>query len=161
MNTSFERVKEGTNVWFTPPELISALGEFNLDPCSSKGRPWPTAKYHYTENGLKEPWFGRVWCNSLYGNQTEKWLKKCSQHKNVTALIYARTETKYFFDFVWDKAVGALFIKGRLKFYDINGKLAQHSAGAPSVLVAWDYHNALTLMLSRIQGKYLWINKKE
>lgn len=48
--------------WLTPPEILSALGTFDLDPCSPVNRPWPTAAQHYTErdNGLALPWHGRV-----------------------------------------------------------------------------------------------------
>lgn len=51
--------------WLTPPEIMSSLGAFDLDPCSPINRPWPTAGIHYTveDDGLSKPWFGRVWCN--------------------------------------------------------------------------------------------------
>lgn len=28
--------------WLTPPWLLSRLGSFDLDPCASVNRPWPT-----------------------------------------------------------------------------------------------------------------------
>ena len=34
--------------WLTPPEILAALGEFDLDPCSPIPRPWDTARKHYT-----------------------------------------------------------------------------------------------------------------
>lgn len=34
--------------WLTPPEIVSALGPFDLDPCSPVERPWPTAAQHFT-----------------------------------------------------------------------------------------------------------------
>ena len=34
--------------WLTPPEIIQALGHFDLDPCSPIDRPWPTAKVRQT-----------------------------------------------------------------------------------------------------------------
>ena len=43
--------------------------------------------------------------NPPYGSETPKWLKKLSEHGNGIALIYARTETRMFFNYVWDKAV--------------------------------------------------------
>lgn len=59
MNTSFER-KDMCEEWFTPPELIKSLGEFDLDPCSHTNRPWDTAKTHYAkeDNGLLQQWGG-------------------------------------------------------------------------------------------------------
>lgn len=138
-------IVNGKEEWLTPPAIIKALGKFDLDPCSPvpEMRPWNTAKKHYSiyDNGLMQPWSGRVWCNPPYGNQTEKWLERCCQHKNATALIFARTETKQFFQFIWGKATSICFIKGRISFFHVNGKKGGTS-GSPSVLVTWDDKNA-------------------
>ena len=116
MNTKFERKhigKEGRDEWLTPPKIISALGEFDLDPCSPINRPWDTAKKHFTidDDGLLMPWDGRVWCNPPYGKQAVDWLHKCALHNNCIALTFARTETKMFFSCVWERAQAILFIK--------------------------------------------------
>ena len=94
--------------WFTPPGIIGSLGEFDLDPCTSVDRPWDTARHHYSllDDGLAQEWEGRVWCNPPYGRETGKWLNRCAAHGNAIALIFARTETKMFFNEVWDKACG-------------------------------------------------------
>ena len=66
MNVTFEgKTETGKDEWLTPPELVSALGKFDLDPCSPINRPWDTAKKHYTilDDGLTQPWDGKVWCN--------------------------------------------------------------------------------------------------
>ena len=71
-------------IWLTPPDLISALGPFDLDPCFSHPRPWDTAKTHYgpdAAGGLGGPfadWFGLVWCNPPYDQEAGKWLAKCA-----------------------------------------------------------------------------------
>jgi len=147
---------EGNDEWLTPPELIKALGEFDLDPCSPipEKRPWPTAKNHFSilDNGLQQPWFGRVWCNPPYGSKAKYWLAKCAEYKNVTALIFARTETQQFFNYIWTKATSVCFIKGRIAFYDITGK-KRLSAGAPSVLITWNDINANILKDAVIQKK--------
>lgn len=158
MDTSFERQKKtGTDIWLTPPKIIKALGEFNLDPCAATGQPWPTAKKHYTieDDGLSMDWKGRIWMNPPYGNQTSIWMKKLSDHGNGIALIFARTETKMFFDYIWDKAHAVLFLKGRLSFYNINGTKGKNSAGAPSCLVAYGKLNSLELWKSGLTGKYI------
>jgi len=31
--------------WLTPPDIIKALGPFDLDPCAPIVRPWPTAAF--------------------------------------------------------------------------------------------------------------------
>lgn len=156
MDTSFERVVDGKIEWLTPPEIIHNLGEFDLDPCSPIIRPWDTAKKHYNEDedGYNKEWEGRVWCNPPYGTQTGLWLKKCAEHGNAISIIFARTETKMFFDYVWDKADAIYFIKGRLKFYHVDGTQGG-SAGAPSVLVAYGKENALALSHYPLPGKFI------
>lgn len=158
MNVSFERTVAGKDEWLTPPDLIAALGEFDLDPCSPIDRPWDTAERHYTidDDGLNQPWKGRVFCNPPYGTQTAVWLKKCAAHGNAIALTFARTETKMFFDTVWYKADAILFIKGRLKFYHVSGEQGD-SAGAPSVLIAYGKGNAQALADSGIEGRLVYL----
>ena len=60
MNTSFERSANTTDEWYTPKEIVDALGVFDLDPCSPVKRLWDTAKRHITpeEDGLKADWGG-------------------------------------------------------------------------------------------------------
>ena len=72
------------------------------------------------------------------------------------ALVFARTETRAFFDHVWDKATAILFLKGRLKFHKPNGELGG-TAGSPSVLVAYGEAEAERLKNCNINGKYIRI----
>lgn len=143
--------------WLTPPEIIKALGEFDLDPCSPIDRPWNTAKKHHTflDNGLMQNWEGRVWMNPPYGKDTLYWLNKLSGHGNGIALIFARTETSTFFSEVWNKADSILFIKGRLTFYNVDGTPADHNGGAPSCLVAYGKNNTDAILKSKIKGKLI------
>ena len=56
MNLPIEKHKINyKNEWLTPIEIINALGEFDLDPCSPIVRKWDTAKKHIDqiEDGLK------------------------------------------------------------------------------------------------------------
>ena len=145
------------NDWITPPEIIKALGPFDLDPCSPKDRPWDTAKKHYTiiDNGLWMPWENRVWLNPPYGANTARWLELMAAHGNGTVLTFARTETKMFFQYVWPLADSILFLKGRLNFYYIDGTRAPKNAGAPSVLIAYGAENTIALEASGIAGKLI------
>jgi hypothetical protein len=153
---SHER-QQGKDEWLTPPNIIEVLGPFDLDPCAPINRPWEMAKYHYTvlDNGLTKKWNGRVWCNPPYGTETPKWLEKLSNHGNGIALIYARTETKMFFDYIWDKADGIMFLRRRLTFYHVDGTLGKNAAGAPSCLVAYGEYNAERLKDCSLDGKYV------
>lgn len=149
-----------TNVWLTPPHLLKALGEFDLDPCHISNRPWDTAKKHYTaeDNGMSQKWEGRVFCNPPYGPETGKWLYKLWQHGNGIALVFARTETKAFQETVWGKADAILFIFGRLKFHRPDGSQGE-SAGAPSVLIAYGDNNVETLRTCGIPGEFIDLRK--
>ncbi len=154
---SHQSANMGKDEWLTPPWIINALGRFDLDPCSPVRRPWATADTHYTvvDNGLDMEWSGRVWCNPPYGLEAAQWLAKLSVHNNGVALIFARTETKMFFDYVWEKAGAVLFLSGRLHFHHVNGDRAKANAGAPSVLVAYGENNISALRTSKIQGKLI------
>lgn len=147
--------------WLTPPSIIKALGTFDLDPCSPINRPWDTALNHFTveDNGLLQPWSGRVWCNPPYGLEAAEWLKRCSLHKNCIALIFARTETEMFFKYVWNEAHSVLFLQGRLFFHHVTGERAKSNAGAPSVLVSYNEENSLAMCYSGISGKFIKLQK--
>lgn len=149
-----------SEVWLTPPHILAALGTFDLDPCAcSRPRPWATAKAHYTkeDDGLNQPWFGRVWCNPPYGGPTKigPWMRKMAAHGNGIALIFARTETAVFHDTVWNAASSVLFLKGRLCFCRADGVAAAGNAGAPSCLVAYGDHNTQVLSECGITGRFV------
>jgi hypothetical protein len=154
--SSHQSSKMKNDEWLTPPEIIHALGDFDLDPCSPVARPWPTAHHHYTleDDGLNKEWHGRVWMNPPFGQEAVKWMKKLSLHGNGIALIPARTETRMFFDWVWSSASGILFLRGRPHFHYVDGRRASFNSGAPICLVAYGATNAETLSRSSL-GKFI------
>ena len=156
MNTSFERCENTKVEWLTPPNLVLKLGEFDLDPCSPIDAPFLHAKNNFTiiDDGLSKDWFGRVYLNPPYGRGMELWLEKLKFHGNGIALIFARTETKCFFEHIWNDADAILFVKGRIRFYHISG-IQAGTPGAPSVFIAYGRDNALALKNSGIEGRYL------
>lgn len=150
-----------TTTWLTPPSLIEALGPFDLDPCCPPGMPWRTAATMLTEDddGLFTPWpdDARVWLNPPYGTgEIEPWLEKMALHPGGgIALIFARTETAAFHNFVWPYAKALLFIAGRLHFHRADGSRAKANSGAPSVLIAYSPADAARLRASRIGGAFV------
>lgn len=140
--------------WLTPPEIVEALGPFDLDPCAPVDRPWPTAAVHYTkeQDGLSLPWKGRVWLNPPYGRETFHWLARLADHGWGTALIFARTETNGFHDFIWNRAHAVFFFRGRLKFYRVDGTQAG-AANAPSCLVSYSVDDTCRIMQAMKDGK--------
>jgi phage N-6-adenine-methyltransferase len=160
-NLGGEKNVAGTDVWLTPPWLLKQLGEFDLDPCAPLNRPWDTAKKHYTieDNGLAFEWEGRVWLNPPYGRGMEIWLSRLAEHNGGgLALIFARTETKAFFNEVWDKADALLFFRGRIKFHTPDGLEAQ-TAQSPSVLIAYGKAEVEVLRYVSHLGKFIELAK--
>lgn len=161
MDTSYQRGPNNKDEWLTPPAIINTLAPFDLDPCSPIVPPWKIADRTFTVNddGLRQEWFGRVWCNPPYGKETAKWLRKCAEHGNAIALIFNRTETAMFFDYVWNAADAVFFIEGRLTFYHVNGASANSPAGSGSVLIAYGKNNVESLRNAGIRGKLIELSK--
>jgi hypothetical protein len=145
--------------WLTPPEIVRALGEFDLDPCAPVVRPWDTAKKHYTKNddGMAHSFQGRVWLNPPFGKEAIHWMLKMAHHRNGIALLAARTETRLFFETVWPIAHSILFLKGRPHFHYVDGTRAKANSGAPICLIAYGSYNSDALITSGLDGKFLKI----
>lgn len=153
-----------SDVWLTPPHVIQALGQFDLDPCAApEPRPWPTATRHIArpDDGLNAEWRGMVWCNPPYSKEAVKWLRRMSEHGNGIALIFARTETEWFWETVWRSptATAALWLEGRLYFHRPDGSRAPANSGAPSVLVSYGPAAAARLMSSGLRGAFTWLGR--
>lgn len=161
MGLSSHQKNGGHDEWLTPPEIVRACGEFDLDPCAPVVRPWDTAGRHFTveDDGLAQDWSGRVWCNPPFGREAIKWMRRMVQHGNGVALIPARTETVMFYETVWGSADAVLFIQGRPHFHYVDGRRAAANSGAPICLVAYGMHNVAALASSRL-GIVLPIIKK-
>jgi hypothetical protein len=71
--------------YYTPSWIFECMGiEFDLDVCSPPGGiPWIPAKQYYTQedDGLMQPWAGRVWMNPPYSNVTP-WVARLIEHGN-------------------------------------------------------------------------------
>lgn len=150
-----------TTTWLTPPHVIDALGgweSFDLDPCAAPApQPWPTARFMNTKemgDGLSIDWFGRVFLNFPY-DDPEAWLKRMAEHNNGTALMFARTETDAIHSYVWERASGLLFLRGRLFFHYPDGRRAKFNGGAPSVLCAYGQEELDQLAAANLPGAFV------
>jgi len=105
--------------WWTPPEVFYKLDiEFDIDVAAPIGGvDWIPAKNYFTEqdDGLTQDWQGTVWMNPPYGISTGSWLDKFVKHGDGIALVFARTDTRWFHNYCL-QADALLFTKGRLKF---------------------------------------------
>ena len=138
----------GTSEWYTPPALFEALKlTFDLDPAAPPGGvPWVPARAHYStlDDGLAQPWYGRVWCNPPYGPETGSWLERLADHGDGLGLVFARTDTRWFHAAV-PRATAVCFVSGRLRFIPGDGRGSRDTAGAPSLLLAYGLPCALAL----------------
>ena len=128
-------------VWSTPKDFFDKLNEefhFTLDPCANKDNAKCNEYFTEEQDGLIQDWGGHVvFCNPPYGRKIYNWIKKCSNESKkpnttVVMLIPARTDTRYFHEFIYPKAKDIRFIKGRLKFGD-----SKNSAPFPSMVVVF------------------------
>lgn len=127
-----------TDKWATPQAFFDKLNkefDFTLDVCALPENA--KCKNYYTpkEDGLSRPWTGNVWCNPPYGREISLWVQKAfvsastGEANVVVMLLPARTDTKWFHEYIYEKAE-IRFIKGRLKFGD-----SKNSAPFPSMVV--------------------------
>lgn len=130
-----------TDNWATPQELFDQLNMefwFTLDPCASDENHKCEKYYTKQQDGLLQDWSGEtVFCNPPYGRNIGKWVKKCFEEVCLgdcdcaVMLIPARTDTKWFHDFIYNVAE-IRFLKGRLKFGN-----SKNSAPFPSMVVVY------------------------
>ncbi len=142
--------------WETPDVLYHSLNmefSFTLDPCATPENA-KVNRYFTKESGINGnggldwSWSNeRVFVNPPYSD-IYKWVQKASKEVGkmdqemgcvVVMLLPARTDTKWFHEFIWDEYrqrpkanVEVRFIKGRLKF-----KGAENSAPFPSMVVVF------------------------
>ena len=132
-------MSSNTPEWATPMAFFKELDKefhFTLDPCSTHENAKCEKHYTKEDDGLKQDWGGQsVFCNPPYGRELPKWVKKCYDESQkgalVVMLIPARTDTRWFHDWIYGKAE-IRFIKGRLKFGD-----SKQSAPFPSMVVVF------------------------
>ncbi len=147
----FSSKKQG---WGTPPDLWKELNDefhFKMDAATNDKNPLGT-EYYYTEemDGLAEEnrWISPVYVNPPYGKGIYNWARRASiesiNNKILTVmLVPARTDTKWFHDWIWDEELAEpqyplviRFLKGRLRMFDYDtNTLSKHVAPFPSMLV--------------------------
>lgn len=146
--------------WMTPPEMIEAIGPFDLDPACSVDMPWRTASVMWTakDDGLSRAWpaDARVFCNPPYSRAlVAAFMKRVAEHNFGTALVNARTDTVWFTRYVWQVAAALLFVYQRIKFIPASRELTRDHARGAAVLVAYGTYDADRLADSGIEGAFV------
>lgn len=148
-----------TDEWYTPPEIIRSLGDFDLDPatCLTALNLNHSAKRFYTveDDGLQQPWSGRVWLNPPYSFPLiQKFLMKMADHNNGIALVFAKIEAKWFHDTVLYHAQAAKFLYNRIRFLRPDGTPGTQPRNG-SMLLAFGRENVELLFNNPIKGKFV------
>ena len=126
--------------WSTPKRFFADLDaefHFTLDPCASLDNAKCALFFTSREDGLKQDWNNhRVFCNPPYGRAIWQSARKCCLAARRGALVvllaHARTDTRWFHDWVYGKAAEIRFVKGRLRFGD-----GTQSAPFPSLVAIY------------------------
>ena len=138
--------------WWTPPEIFKDLNiKFDLDVAAPIGGvEWIPATKYFTkkDDGLKQDWAGTVWMNPPYGKFTSAWLEKFVKHGNGIALVFSRTDTKWFQDYAVN-ADALLFLRGRLSFYNAGVK-SKDTSGNGSLLIGCGEKSVKALEQSKL-----------
>lgn len=129
-----------TDLWSTPQDLFDELNKefnFDIDVCALPENAKCERYFSPQIDGLSQKWEGVCWCNPPYGREIGKWVEKAYNSAKfggavVVMLLPARTDTKWFHNFIYNIAE-IRFIKGRLKFGN-----AENSAPFPSMIVIFD-----------------------
>lgn len=125
-----------TDLWETPKDFFDRLNDefhFDLDVCALAENA--KCSYYYTpeDDGLSKPWRGVCWCNPPYGREIGSWVRRAFLSSvagaTVVMLLPARTDTRWFHDYILGKAE-IRFVRGRLKFGG-----CKNSAPFPSMVV--------------------------
>jgi ParB family chromosome partitioning protein len=130
----------GNNEWYTPKEYIDGaryvMGGIDLDPASSaRANEIVGAATYYTaeDNGLKQPWFGRVWMNPPYARElVDAFAARLVTHLSNGAvdeacvLVNNATDT-HWFQSMLGVCTAVCFLRGRVRFLDPAG----NPTGAP------------------------------
>jgi hypothetical protein len=139
-----------SDLWMTPPDLMTVLHkefDFTMEVCADDDRrAIPSIPYMGLDNdrdALVHMWFRDTdgtdvnYCNPPYSLLPE-FVTAADQNSSVGTynimLIPAYTDTKYWQDIIFKRALQIRFLKGRLRFWE-NGKPGKDTARFPSALV--------------------------
>lgn len=126
--------------FYTPEWVFKQMGlTFDLDVCAPKGGTGIVpASTHYSleDDGLINPWFGRVWMNPPY-SKPSPWVSKFIQHANGVSLV--QTSKGLWFSDLWEHADGVKLMHPKFKF--IRPDESRNDIFMPLVLVAFGQDN--------------------
>ena len=107
--------------WETPSSLFGELdrifGGFTHDPCATPANAKCSRFFTREDDGLRQPWSGKVFMNPPYGREIGKWVKKAWSESLtgtlVVCLLPARVDTRWWHEYARNGHV--YILRGRLK----------------------------------------------
>lgn len=115
-------MSSNSHEWETPQDFFDKLDlefRFTLDAAATPENAKCKQFYTQQDDALKLPWCGVVWCNPPYGRVIGRFVQKgweeAQQGATVVMLIPARTDTRYWHDYVM-RAAEVRLLRGRLYF---------------------------------------------
>jgi len=132
--------------WSTDPEVFAELsqryGPFDLDPCATHENHKCPRFFTKEQDGLAQPWTGRVFMNPPYGRAMGDWMRKAWEASRTTAelvvcLVPARVDTAWWHEYAIRGEIE--FIRGRLRFGNL-----ENTAPFPSAIVVFRDANSVT-----------------
>ncbi|WDW17303.1 phage N-6-adenine-methyltransferase [Enterococcus faecium] len=152
MSLSYKAIMTSDNQdWETPQELFDNLNnefDFELDAFASDKNA--KCKHFFTErdDSFQQDWtkYKSIFINPPYTSKVQdEVLKKINDTISsnwmgvIVLLIPARTDTKRWHDYIFNKADDIRFIKGRLRF-EVDG-IPRGSSTFPSAVIVYDLRN--------------------
>lgn len=139
--TSWQREKGEKVHWETPDALFKVFDDrfhFTLDVCANADNHKVNKYYGIEADGLIQNWGHNVcWMSPPYDRALKRWVRRaaeeCFYHgATVVGLLPARTDSKWWAEWVIPFASEIIFLTGRVRF-----KGAKNSAPFGSVVVVW------------------------
>ena len=126
--------------WITPRYVFDHFNKtykFNFDAAASAKNAKCKNFLSEKEDALNKNWCKkgrRIWLNPPYSRHMGKWIKKAYEESKkgclVACLVYSRTDTIWWHDYVIKHAWKIHFIKGRIQF--ISSKDGKTKSAAPA-----------------------------
>lgn len=122
--------KSKSDNWGTPSHIKDRFKDY-FDPCP----------YDYEIDGLRIEWKDKNFVNPPF-SKLKEWSKKINEEakkgKEIVLLMPSRTDTKYFHEYLLPLNPKIEFIKGRVKYVDLdNSSDKPTSSPFPSILLTF------------------------
>jgi hypothetical protein len=106
--------------WDTPQcffDAVDTIFHFTLDVCATRNNAKCERYYSKTDDGLSQEWKGVCWMNPPYGWEIALWVRKAYESSLeggtvVVCLLPARTDTRWWHDYVLSRRRKAMVCKG-------------------------------------------------